>query len=274
VLFIVFLIWPGPKSEPMFPLGSMVFNYDPLGGEPGGGDAGPMEEGDAQGPPPAPSPDTPVPEEELEPQMIQEQDLEPFPEPDIIEAEDLTILESLSAQAEEIALPAPPPPEEKPKPKQRKPKPPPPKPTLSPGIQEGGQGTIEGATGPGSGGGTGTGTGGGEGTGLGGSGGGTGRGTANALEAYKNRVRQKIIRYRRYPNSARNNQIEGTATMRFTLNRQGQVTSARLVSSSGSPALDDEAQALIQRVNPLPTFPKELTQNTLTLTVPIQFKIR
>ncbi|MDR0620351.1 MAG: energy transducer TonB [Deltaproteobacteria bacterium] len=137
-----------------------------------------------------------------------------------------------------------------------------------------GQGTQVGASGPGSGGGTGTGTGGGEGTGRGGYGGGTGRGSRDALAAYKSRVRQKIVRYRKYPPSARNDRIEGTATMSFTLNRQGQVIASRLVRSSGFPVLDDEARALIQRVNPLPSFPKELTISTLELTVPIQFTMR
>jgi protein TonB len=62
--------------------------------------------------------------------------------------------------------------------------------------------------------------------------------------------------------------------MKFTLNRQGQVVSSRLIQSSGFPVLDDEAQALIQRVNPLPSFPKELQISTLELTVPIQFTMR
>jgi protein TonB len=58
------------------------------------------------------------------------------------------------------------------------------------------------------------------------------------------------------------------------LNRQGQVIAARLVQSSGFPVLDDEAKALIQRVNPLPPFPKALDRNSLELTVPIQFTLR
>jgi protein TonB len=94
------------------------------------------------------------------------------------------------------------------------------------------------------------------------------------MNAYKSQIRRKIERYRKYPPSARNNHIQGVATISFTLNRQGQVVAARLVKSSGFPILDDEAQALIQRVNPLPAFPKELEINTLELTVPIQFALR
>jgi hypothetical protein len=60
--FVVMLAYPG-RQEPVFPLGSMVFNYDPLGGEPGGGEAGPMGEGEAQGPPPpAAASETPPPD--------------------------------------------------------------------------------------------------------------------------------------------------------------------------------------------------------------------
>jgi protein TonB len=96
-----------------------------------------------------------------------------------------------------------------------------------------------------------------------------------ALDAYKHQIRQKLVRSTKYPPSAMNNNIQGVATVTFILNRQGQVVGgARLVESSGSPILDDEAQALIQRAKPLPAFPKELELDTLELSVPIMFTLR
>jgi protein TonB len=38
--------------------------------------------------------------------------------------------------------------------------------------------------------------------------------------------------------------------------------------------LDDEVMALLNRAAPMPAFPKEMTQNSLSLTVPIKFSVK
>ncbi|MDR1165216.1 MAG: TonB family protein [Deltaproteobacteria bacterium] len=94
------------------------------------------------------------------------------------------------------------------------------------------------------------------------------------MAAYKTKVKRKLERYKKYPPRARADRIEGLVTIRFTLNRQGEVVSASVVKSSGQPILDDEVEALLRRVNPFPKFPDELPDSTLTLTAPIQFALR
>ncbi|MDR0549281.1 MAG: energy transducer TonB [Deltaproteobacteria bacterium] len=178
---------------------------------------------------------------------------EPAPaEPEESEPEETpALVESLGKEAEEIS--APPlekPPKKTPKPKVKKA--PPPKTEA-----------IEGAGGSGS-----------SGPGQGGYGGGTGQGTSDALLAYKSKIRKKLENYKKYPTIARRNRLEGIATVAFTVNREGQVTLARLTKSSGHPILDDEAEGLLRRVNPLPPFPKELEAKTLSLTVPISFSFK
>jgi protein TonB len=168
---------------------------------------------------------------------------EPEPEPD---EEPPVMIESVSEEAEVIAPPPPPlPKEDKPKPKPR------PKP-----VQAGPP-----SIGP-------------PGTGLGGSGGGTGRGNPSALGAYKAKVQRKLERYKKYPPRARSERQEGTATVRFTINRNGQVVRFELIKSSGYPILDDEVAALLRRVAPLPELPAEIPDPTVTLTAPIQFALR
>jgi protein TonB len=51
------------------------------------------------------------------------------------------------------------------------------------------------------------------------------------------------------------------------------VVASRIAHSSGYAALDAEALALVQRVDPFPPPPPEFN-GSLTLTVPIVFKIR
>jgi protein TonB len=249
---LALILFPGQHRPPLVPLGSMIFDYDPLGGEPGGGEGAPVK---------AEAPSEPPPAEEPAPEPVPE----PEPEPEPVQEEDLSLIESAAPEAPEtMAPPPPPPPEPKPKPRTRpRPKPPAPAQAAAP---VGNPDLLN----PGSG----TGTGGGEGSGRGGYGGGTGQGTSDVMAGYMAQIRRKLERYRKYPPSARHDRIEGTVTMRFTLNRQGEVVSARMVGSSGFQILDDEAQALIRRVNPLPRFPKELEGNTLDFTVPIQFALR
>ena len=66
---------------------------------------------------------------------------------------------------------------------------------------------------------------------------------------------------------------EGTPTLRFTVNRAGQVLAFRLEHGSGHDILDKEAMALLERAQPLPPLPGEMTQETIELVVPLRFQL-
>jgi protein TonB len=66
----------------------------------------------------------------------------------------------------------------------------------------------------------------------------------------------------------------GRAVVVFVLSRQGQVLSSRLASSSGNPALDREALAIVARANPFPPFPAEKTVAQDSFAWPINFELR
>jgi protein TonB len=83
-----------------------------------------------------------------------------------------------------------------------------------------------------------------------------------------------LERYKRYPRLAREQRQEGTAYLRFTMDRQGRVLSAQIEKGSGYALLDEEAAALIQRAQPLPAPPPEVAGAQITLTLPVQFSIR
>jgi len=63
----------------------------------------------------------------------------------------------------------------------------------------------------------------------------------------------------------------GTATVAFKIDRNGKVTSAQVVTSSGNKALDAEAVALTQRASPVPPPPADVAGPSLYLKVPIRF---
>ena len=60
----------------------------------------------------------------------------------------------------------------------------------------------------------------------------------------------------------------------FTVDRNGQVLASRLAHTSGHAALDAETMAMIRRAQPLPAFPPEMKQASLSFTVPVHFALR
>jgi protein TonB len=76
-----------------------------------------------------------------------------------------------------------------------------------------------------------------------------------------------LNRYKRFPGGAQ----PGTVQVAFTIDRSGNVLSARLAGSSGDPALDAEAIAMIRRASPVPAPPSGLGGGTIALAVPVRF---
>jgi periplasmic protein TonB len=83
-----------------------------------------------------------------------------------------------------------------------------------------------------------------------------------------------LARYKRYPRLAQEQRQEGVVTLRFTMDRAGHVLAAQIEKGSGFPMLDDEVSALIQRAQPLPAPPPEVTGAQITLSLPVEFSLR
>jgi len=83
-----------------------------------------------------------------------------------------------------------------------------------------------------------------------------------------------LSRHKRYPRPAQEQRQQGTASLRFSVDRQGRVQSFHLDRSSGFPLLDEEVQALIQRAQPLPSPPPEIPGDRIELVVPVEFSLR
>ncbi len=83
-----------------------------------------------------------------------------------------------------------------------------------------------------------------------------------------------VERFKRYPATARSRGEHGTATVAFTIDREGRLLSSRIVESSGSAALDQETLAMLARAQPMPRPPDGLSDTELTFVVPVRFDIR
>ncbi len=101
-----------------------------------------------------------------------------------------------------------------------------------------------------------------------------GASAAAAAASYRSLLASHLQRFKRYPDSARANNERGTTSLNFTVTRNGRVTGSRLARSSGFSSLDQETMALIQRAQPLPSFPPEMREASVNFTVPFSFTMR
>jgi protein TonB len=92
------------------------------------------------------------------------------------------------------------------------------------------------------------------------------------LTNYKGKVARHLQRRKRYPSEARRARMEGTVTIRFTINAQGRVVASSITRSSGHHILDNEVLSMVQRANPFPRMPASSGQSSMTFTVPIRFR--
>ena len=93
-------------------------------------------------------------------------------------------------------------------------------------------------------------------------------GTASSMSiaTWRGMVMAHLERFKHSPGGG-----NGTSSVAFTIDRAGRVLSARLIRSSGSSTLDQEAAALPRRASPVPPPPGNIPGGTVVLTVPVRF---
>lgn len=97
---------------------------------------------------------------------------------------------------------------------------------------------------------------------------------ARARTTWERSVVMHLGRHKRYPPAARSLRQQGSVSVAFTMDRLGNVVAARVLTSSGSTLLDEEATAVLKRASPLPAPPPSIGGATFELVLPIQFRIR
>lgn len=101
----------------------------------------------------------------------------------------------------------------------------------------------------------------------------TGISTANVEADYLATLASWLARHKRYPKSARRRNLEGIATLEFTMTATGNVLRYELVKSSGYDVLDREVVNMLQRAAPLPALPRDLGRTRMDVTIPIRFEM-
>jgi periplasmic protein TonB len=95
--------------------------------------------------------------------------------------------------------------------------------------------------------------------------------TSVAIATWERSLAVRLETSKRYPVRAHGE--KGVAQVTFRLDRNGHVLSSKIVQSSGSAILDDEALATLKRADPFPHPPSAASDDQLTIVTSIRYKL-
>jgi periplasmic protein TonB len=101
---------------------------------------------------------------------------------------------------------------------------------------------------------------------------GTGESAQRIKATWQKELVAHLNRFKRYPASTTAQGM--TIVVSFTLDRLGHVAASKVVQSSGSPAFDQAALAMMTRADPVPSPPAVVADEGLTFTIPVIFRGR
>lgn len=101
-----------------------------------------------------------------------------------------------------------------------------------------------------------------------------GGGLAGAAVDYMSMLQAWLEKHKEYPRAARLRRIEGAVLLYFAIDRDGRLLAYRIERSSGHRSLDKETIAMINRAQPLPPIPSNMSRDKLEVVVPVQFSLR
>jgi TonB family protein len=101
---------------------------------------------------------------------------------------------------------------------------------------------------------------------------GIGESARRAKLTWQKELSAHFDRHKRYPpgHAAKAAEI----VVSFELDRSGHILSSRVVRSSGDPALDDAAIAMLKRSDPVPAPPPLVADEGLAFTLPVIFRVK
>ncbi len=92
--------------------------------------------------------------------------------------------------------------------------------------------------------------------------------------AYEQQLFLWLEKHKDYPLVARRRGLEGVATLRVRIARDGHVLGTTMVHGSGEPMLDAATLDLASRADPFPRVPASIDGGEFEFTVPVEYRLR
>lgn len=83
-----------------------------------------------------------------------------------------------------------------------------------------------------------------------------------------------LEQHKEYPWRAQRRHSEGVAYLKFVVGRDGKVLRHSIQRSSGHRLLDDAVERMIEKADPLPPIPPDLSMDHLEIVVPVEFFLK
>lgn len=94
-----------------------------------------------------------------------------------------------------------------------------------------------------------------------------------ALNDFSNLLARHIANFKMYPKIAQMRGWQGEVVLELQLSQDGQLTSSKVIKSSGFDVLDNESLEMVKRASPFPVPPEILKNRSFNILVPIRFKL-
>jgi protein TonB len=88
---------------------------------------------------------------------------------------------------------------------------------------------------------------------------------------YEDQVVLWLKRHGGYPREVASYQIEDTLTLKFTIDRRGEILEYKLIKRSKWHLLNRAIHRMMDRASPVPPIPPEIKKDKLTFTIPVHF---
>lgn len=100
------------------------------------------------------------------------------------------------------------------------------------------------------------------------------QGGTEVVTRYTQELSAWVINHQIYPAEAKAQGIEGSATVRLTIKRDGHLLNKVIVASSGNTMLDQAALDMVTHSDPMPKVPDNLVGEPLSYEIMIRFKLK
>ncbi|THK43148.1 energy transducer TonB [Methylophaga sp. SB9B] len=94
-----------------------------------------------------------------------------------------------------------------------------------------------------------------------------------AQQTYFSLLARTLAEKKRYPGISRRRGEQGVVQLFFIVSRDGKIRESRIDASSGFQRLDQAVMEMLEKAQPLPAFPAEMSQQQLEVKVPIAFEL-
>ncbi|MCB1137171.1 MAG: energy transducer TonB [Leptospiraceae bacterium] len=98
--------------------------------------------------------------------------------------------------------------------------------------------------------------------------------TSEGKNQYLSQVLNRIEAHKRYPLREKQDNIEGSVKVHFRISSSGQLLQVSVAGPSPVSSFNVEAMSCIKRASPFPPFPEDMKQDSVALTIRMDFRLR